>query len=173
MSKQLRAILSAPRNRDHRHSGDRSSTPPPTTFPRRLVTSSSGSLALCLGLFLVVSTIRLFTAIGKGTLAPWNPPQRLVVKGIYRHVRNPMIAGVPASFWARRSSSAHYRCLAGSPSSIIVNTIYIPLREEPGLVKRFGDDYLLYKRNVPRWIPRLTPWEGLSDPAEFRGGKSP
>jgi len=40
--------------------------------------------------------------------------------------------------------------------------IYIPLGEEPGLAKRFGDDYHLYKQNVPRWIPRLTPWEGLS-----------
>ena len=42
----------------------------------------------------------------------------------------------------------------------IINAIYIPLLEEPGLVKRFGDEYLTYKRNVPRWIPRLTPWDG-------------
>ena len=42
---------------------------------------------------------------------------------------------------------------------LVVNAIYISLSEEPGLVKRFGDDYLTYKRNVPRWIPRLTPWE--------------
>jgi protein-S-isoprenylcysteine O-methyltransferase Ste14 len=38
---------------------------------------------------------------------------------------------------------------------VIVNAIYIPLAEEPGLAKRFGDDYLDYKRNVPRWIPRM------------------
>ena len=42
--------------------------------------------------------------------------------------------------------------------------VYIPLVEEPGLLKRFGEEYLTYKRNVPRWIPRLTPWEsGLPD----------
>ena len=42
--------------------------------------------------------------------------------------------------------------------AVIVNAVYIPLSEEPGLAKRFGDDYLTYKQNVPRWIPRLTPW---------------
>jgi hypothetical protein len=45
----------------------------------------------------------------------------------------------------------------------VINTIDLPLSEEPGLVNRFGDDYLTYKRNVPRWIPRLTPWEGGSE----------
>jgi protein-S-isoprenylcysteine O-methyltransferase Ste14 len=41
---------------------------------------------------------------------------------------------------------------------VTINVIYIPLSEEPGLARRFGDDYLEYKRNVPRWIPRITPW---------------
>jgi protein-S-isoprenylcysteine O-methyltransferase Ste14 len=42
---------------------------------------------------------------------------------------------------------------------VVVNAAYIPLFEEPGLVRRFGDDYLAYQQNVPRWIPRLRPWE--------------
>jgi protein-S-isoprenylcysteine O-methyltransferase Ste14 len=42
----------------------------------------------------------------------------------------------------------------------IAYAVYIPLSEEPGLARRFGDDYLAYKRNVPRWIPRLRPWRG-------------
>ena len=41
----------------------------------------------------------------------------------------------------------------------IVNHVYFVYSEEPGLVKRFGNDYILYKKNVPRWIPRLKPWE--------------
>ena len=41
---------------------------------------------------------------------------------------------------------------------VIINAIYIPLSEEPGLVKRFGEEYEAYRRNVPRWIPRLKPW---------------
>jgi hypothetical protein len=39
-----------------------------------------------------------------------------------------------------------------------VNAIYIPLCEEPGLEKRFGNDYRRYQRHVPRWLPRLRPW---------------
>jgi protein-S-isoprenylcysteine O-methyltransferase Ste14 len=39
-----------------------------------------------------------------------------------------------------------------------VNATYIPLVEEPGLVERFGDEYLAYRRNVPRWVPRIRPW---------------
>src|SRR5262245_47856195 len=52
-----------------------------------------GGALICLGVVLVVATIRPFVTVGKGTLAPWNPTQRLVVRGVYRHARNPMIAG--------------------------------------------------------------------------------
>jgi protein-S-isoprenylcysteine O-methyltransferase Ste14 len=42
---------------------------------------------------------------------------------------------------------------------IVGNLIYMPLSEEPGLIRRFGDDYHRYCENVPRWIPRRTPWQ--------------
>ena len=58
---------------------------PATRFVLPLV----GVVFIALGLVLMVATIRLFVKFGKGTLAPWNPPQRLVVRGVYRHVRNP------------------------------------------------------------------------------------
>ena len=41
---------------------------------------------------------------------------------------------------------------------ITANLIYLPLVDEPGLVERFGDDYVRYKENVPRWLPRLKGW---------------
>src|SRR4051812_22363166 len=53
-----------------------------------------GCVFICLGLVLMIATIPTFVTVGRGTLAPWNPTQRLVVQGIYRHVRNPMISGV-------------------------------------------------------------------------------
>jgi protein-S-isoprenylcysteine O-methyltransferase Ste14 len=122
-----------------------------------------GSLFILLGLGLMVATVRLFITVGRGTLAPWNPPERLVVCGVYRHVRNPMITGV----WCILLGEA---ILFGSPwlhgwfcIFVAVNMLVIPLVEEPGLVKRFGDDYVQYKQNVPRWIPRLAPWKGLSE----------
>lgn len=122
-----------------------------------------GLLFVGLGLVLLVATIRLFVTVGKGTLAPWNPTQRLVVRGVYRHVRNPMIAGVFFVLLGETMIAASLPLLGWFVVFVIINTVYIPLAEEPGLVKRFGDDYLAYKRNVPRWIPRLTPWKNAQD----------
>jgi protein-S-isoprenylcysteine O-methyltransferase Ste14 len=38
-----------------------------------------------------------------------------------------------------------------------VNATYIPLIEEKSLERSFGGEYLAYKRNVPRWVRRLSP----------------
>jgi protein-S-isoprenylcysteine O-methyltransferase Ste14 len=119
-----------------------------------------GGALLCLGLTLLVATIRLFVTVGKGTLAPWDPTRRLVVRGVYRHVRNPMISGVFAVLLGEAVLAASLPLLCWFAVFVIVNAVYIPLVEEPGLVKRFGGDCLAYKRNVPRWIPRLTAWDG-------------
>lgn len=117
-----------------------------------------GLLAIGLGLVLMVATIRLFVTVGKGTLAPWNSTQRLVVQGAYRHVRNPMIAGVFFVLLGEAVLAASLPILGWFVFFVIANAVYIPLAEEPGLVKRFGADYLLYTQNVPRWIPRLRGW---------------
>jgi protein-S-isoprenylcysteine O-methyltransferase Ste14 len=124
-----------------------------------LVAIAAGISLIALGLWLMVKTISLFASVGKGTLAPWSPPRKLVVRGIYRHVRNPMISGVICILLGEAT-------LAGSPSLLswalivsLVNAVYIPLIEEPDLADRFGADYLRYKQHVPRWIPRLHPWD--------------
>lgn len=134
--------------------------------PWNFVLPAIGLGLVFLGLVLMVATIRLFVTVGKGTLAPWNPTQRLVVRGIYRHVRNPMITGVCCILFGEAAAFGSPWLLGWFAAFCLVNLIYIPLREEPGLVKRFGDDYLLYKQNVPRWVPRMKPWEGL--PADGR-----
>jgi protein-S-isoprenylcysteine O-methyltransferase Ste14 len=117
-----------------------------------------GGALICLGVVLMVATIRLFVAVGKGTLAPWNPTQRLVVQGVYRHVRNPMISGVFFILIGEAFLAASLPLLGWFVAFVVLNVVYIPLAEEPGLVERFGEDYLAYKQNVPRWIPRLRPW---------------
>ncbi|MBV9107942.1 MAG: isoprenylcysteine carboxylmethyltransferase family protein, partial [Gemmatimonadetes bacterium] len=105
-----------------------------------------------------VRTIALFATRGRGTLAPWDPPRRLVVEGIYRHVRNPMISGVIAIVLGE-AAILGLRSVAGFAAIVIsINAIYIPLLEEPQLRQRFGGDYDEYRRNVPRWVPRLRPW---------------
>lgn len=128
-------------------------------FPINLLLVITAVMLIALGLWLFYATNRLFATIGQGTLAPWDETQRLVVRGIYRHVRNPMISGVFAVLLGEM-------LLFGSPALLIwcaifaaVNLIYMPLVEEPGLEARFGEDYRLYKRHVPRWLPRRRGWE--------------
>jgi protein-S-isoprenylcysteine O-methyltransferase Ste14 len=121
----------------------------------RVVLPVLGGALACLGLVLTVASIRLFMTVCQGTLAPWDPPQRLVVRGVYRHVRNPMIAGVLFLVLGEAIVAASLPLLGLFALAVIVNAVYIPLSEEPGLAKRFGNDYRTYKQDVPRWIPRL------------------
>ena len=78
--------------------------------------------------------------------------------GPYRHVRNPMISGVLFILLAEALFFGSLPILAWFTVFLVVNSTYIPLVEEPGLEKRFGEEYIRYKQHVPRWIPRLTPY---------------
>ena len=119
---------------------------------------------LAVGLALFVTTVWLFAQIGKGTLAPWSPPQYLVVVGPYRHVRNPMISGVMSILLAETIFYGSLPLLIWFGFFLLVTSVVIPLGEEPGLEKRFGEKYVRYKQHVPRWIPRLTPWRDTIQP---------
>jgi protein-S-isoprenylcysteine O-methyltransferase Ste14 len=132
-------------------------------LPLSLALLIGGLLFIGLGLVLMVKTIALFATIGQGTLAPWDPTQRLVVRGVYRHVRNPMISGVFCILLGEALLAGSLPLLDWFFFFLLVNLIYIQLLEEPGLARRFGEDYLRYKANVPRWIPRLRPWEASSN----------
>ncbi len=118
-----------------------------------------GALLIALGVLLVTWTVTLFARRGKGTLAPWDPTSRLVVAGPYRHVRNPMISGVLAVLLGEAALFGSMHVLVWFGAVFALNAVYFPLVEEPGLRTRFGDDYEAYRANVPRWLPRLRPWE--------------
>jgi protein-S-isoprenylcysteine O-methyltransferase Ste14 len=107
----------------------------------------------------VTWTVSLFARIGKGTLAPWDPTSRLVVVGPYRHVRNPMISGVLTVLLGEAALFGSLPLLVWFGAAFAVNAVYFPLVEEPGLRERFGGDYEAYCAKVPRWLPRLRPWE--------------
>jgi protein-S-isoprenylcysteine O-methyltransferase Ste14 len=117
-----------------------------------------GGVLIAAGLALVVWTIALFGTVGKGTLAPWDPTSRLVVRGPYQHVRNPMISGVLGILLGEAVLLGSVPLLVWFGLVLAVNAVYMPLVEEPGLRRRFGEDYETYKANVPRWVPRLRPW---------------
>jgi len=110
------------------------------------------------GLALAACTVRLFLTFGAGTPAPWNPPRRLVVRGPYRLLRNPMIGSVLILLLAEALFLSAWPLAIWLLVFFAANAIYFPLVEEPGLERRFGEAYRVYKRNVPRWLPRLTPW---------------
>jgi protein-S-isoprenylcysteine O-methyltransferase Ste14 len=112
------------------------------------------------GLVLVISTIRLFATVGRGTLAPWDATSRLVVQGPYRYVRNPMISGVLFILLGEAACFSSPALLIWFAAVLGANAVYIPLVEERGLRRRFGADYEAYEANVPRWIPRPSPWAG-------------
>ena len=119
---------------------------------------AAGGALIVLGLALAGWTILLLARVGRGTLAPWDPTEWLVVVGPYRHVRNPMITGVFSVLVGEGLLLGSRAILACALVFLVVNVIYIPLVEEPGLLDRFGDEYSDYRRHVPAWIPRLRPW---------------
>jgi len=138
-----------------------------------LVPALLGAVLIGLGLVLVVWTVKLFVTVGEGTLAPWDPTSRLVVRGPYRHVRNPMITGVACALAGEAALLGSLALLIWLGGFVAVNAIYFPLVEEPGLRRRFGDNYDVYRANVPRWLPRLRPWNATAAQAAAPGRRSP
>jgi protein-S-isoprenylcysteine O-methyltransferase Ste14 len=117
-----------------------------------------GVALVALGLVLVVQTVALLGRVGQGTLAPWDPTARLVVRGPYRRVRNPMISGVLAILIGEAVVLGSPALLAWAGAFLLVNALWLPLVEERGLLRRFGDDYAHYRAHVPRWVPRARAW---------------
>jgi protein-S-isoprenylcysteine O-methyltransferase Ste14 len=117
-----------------------------------------GVALMTTGFALWAWTVRLFARIGQGTLAAWDPTRHLVVAGPYRYVRNPMITAVFDLLLGEAALFGSLALLVWSAAFVAINCVYFLLYEERGLERRFDEEYLSYKRNVPRWIPRLTAW---------------
>jgi len=120
--------------------------------------AAAGLVAAALGLLLFAASLGRFAFEGRGTLAPWDPPRRLVVRGPYRRVRNPMIAGVLLMLvgLALVLRSGPHAAWAGAFA--LLNLLFITLVEEPRLEARFGEDYRAYRRAVPRFLPLRGRW---------------
>ena len=125
-----------------------------------------GFLFILTGLTALVITIGYFFTSGKGTLAPWFPTGKLVVKGLYAYVRNPMISGVLTVLTGESIAFLSIKILVWALLFFVLNNLYFLIYEEPNLEKRFGDEYVEYKKNVPQWIPRLTPYVKTGDGSE-------
>jgi|SRR4051812_2111045 protein-S-isoprenylcysteine O-methyltransferase Ste14 len=119
----------------------------------------AGSTLVLIGLMIMVVCISSFIRIGHGTLAPWSPTKKLVVRGLYRYVRNPMILGVWIVLLGEALALKSQNILIWAASFFVINTIYFIVYEEPDLEDRFGEEYRDYKKHVSRWLPRLKPYE--------------
>jgi protein-S-isoprenylcysteine O-methyltransferase Ste14 len=116
-----------------------------------------GLFCIGVGAALLATCIFEFARSGRGTLSPVDPPRHLVVRGLYRYVRNPMYLSVTTIVLgevlvARSQALAIYLAIY----FLCVNLFVIGY-EEPTLRERFGASYDEYRRRVGRWIPRLLP----------------
>jgi protein-S-isoprenylcysteine O-methyltransferase Ste14 len=122
----------------------------------------AGGLLVAAGLVMLFWTVYLFDRVGKGTLGVgevMGQPVNLVIRGPYRHVRNPMISGVVAILLGEAAIAASGWLLLWFATFFAVQATVIQVWEEPHLTRRFGDQYVSYRQHVPRWIPRLSAWE--------------
>jgi protein-S-isoprenylcysteine O-methyltransferase Ste14 len=120
-----------------------------------------GGLLIAGGLGLLVWTVLLFDREGKGTLGVGKvlgEPVHLVVQGPYRHVRNPMITGVLLILLGEAAIAASGWLLLWFAIFFVCIASVIRFWEEPHLAQRYGSDYVNYRQNVPRWIPRISAW---------------
>jgi protein-S-isoprenylcysteine O-methyltransferase Ste14 len=112
---------------------------------------------IVLGALVLATCIIEFARSGRGTLSPLDPPRTLVVRGLYRYVRNPMYVGVTTIVLGEA-------LLAGSRTLAVysmmwfagVNLVVIGY-EEPTLQETFGESYAGYRRRVRRWLPAMPP----------------
>jgi len=120
---------------------------------------SLGVVPLMAGILIVLRCAFAFAWEGLGTPAPIDAPRALVVNGWYRYVRNPMYWGaflILVGEWAL--FGAGWSTVLYVTGFALAAGLFVKFYEEPALHRKFGREYDEYCRNVPRWIPRRTPW---------------
>jgi protein-S-isoprenylcysteine O-methyltransferase Ste14 len=114
----------------------------------------AGMVIAAAGSVLTVWCAVAFSVLGKGTPAPFDPPRRLVARGPYRFIRNPMYLGagvalLGAALFYRSAALAAY-----AAAFLVAFHVFVVAYEEPTLTRKFGADYEDYLRRVGRWWPK-------------------
>jgi protein-S-isoprenylcysteine O-methyltransferase Ste14 len=118
----------------------------------------TGALLIAAGAAVLVSAFARFVIEGMGTPAPAAPTEKLVVGGLYRHVRNPMYLAVATVIVGQAVLLGRSVLLLYALLFVAIVATFARLYEEPVLTRRFGEQYDEYRRAVPAWRPRLRPW---------------
>lgn len=119
-----------------------------------------GVLLLGAGVPVLVESFARFAVEGLGTPAPVFPTKHLVVRGLYRHVRNPMYVAVVAVILGQALLLGDLRLLEYAAAIWLAFHCFVLAYEEPTLRLTFGAEYDAFRAGVPRWLPRLRPWRG-------------
>jgi protein-S-isoprenylcysteine O-methyltransferase Ste14 len=123
----------------------------------------AGILLIAVGLAVLVDSFARFALEGIGTPAPVFPTKRLVVRGFYRYVRNPMYVAVVSLILGQALVLGSRHVFEYAVIAWVITHFFVLAYEEPTLRKTFGADYEVFCAHVPRWVPRLTPWQGDGD----------
>lgn len=126
-----------------------------------------GAALVFLGLIPLVESFARFVWKGFGTPAPVAPPTKLVVSGFYSRVRNPIYAALVAIVIGEALILGDEGLLVYAAILWLFFHVWVLAIEEPALGSSFGEEFATFKANVPRWLPRLTPWPG---PAKVQAG---
>jgi protein-S-isoprenylcysteine O-methyltransferase Ste14 len=117
-----------------------------------------GGMLILVGAPGLLDSFARFALQGLGTPAPIAPPQKLVVTGLYRYVRNPIYIAVVAIILGQALLFGDGRLLWYGALLWLFFHVAVVVFEEPSLKQTFDTEYERFRTNVPRWIPRLTPW---------------
>ena len=116
-----------------------------------------GLVAMAVGGVLLLTCIWEFAHSGRGTLSPVDPPRELVVKGLYRYVRNPMYLSVTVLVLGEVLLTGSWALFIYWAVWFVAVNLFVMGVEEPILRRRFGESYERYTREVRRWLPRNHP----------------
>ena len=119
------------------------------------LTQVVGLPIVILGAALALWCILTFVFVGRGTPAPFDPPRRLVVRGPYRYVRNPMYIGAGLALAGAALFYGSWPLVGYTALFLLITHLFVRLYEEPTLRRLFGAEYEVYSRRVKRWRPTL------------------
>jgi protein-S-isoprenylcysteine O-methyltransferase Ste14 len=117
-----------------------------------------GLLLIALGIIGLLDSFLRFALKGLGTPAPVFPTRHLVITGFYRYVRNPMYVSVVAAILGQALFFGNLTLLGYGGLVWLLCHLFVVTYEEPTLRRSYGSDYREFCREIPRWIPRMTPW---------------
>jgi protein-S-isoprenylcysteine O-methyltransferase Ste14 len=118
----------------------------------------AGGILIALGAIGLLDSFVRFAVQGLGTPAPVFPTRHLVVTGLYGFVRNPMYVAVASAILGQGLVLGNVTLFEYGVIVWLLFHLFVLVYEEPALKATFGSEYTSFCAEVPRWIPRLTPW---------------